>query len=123
MSRPNGAGPTWRLRLYVAGTSPHGVAAQANLERICRDHLQGDFEVEIIDLLVEPEKARRDQIFAIPTLVRELPAPLKKIIGDLSDTNRVLLGLEISAGRVDPAAAEKARRVFQPVAGDAAKLA
>jgi circadian clock protein KaiB len=87
--------PTWDLRLYVAGETPRSVAAIANLKSICEQHLGGSCRVEIIDLLDRPELARADEILAIPTLVRKLPAPLRKIIGDLSNTERVLVGLDV----------------------------
>jgi circadian clock protein KaiB len=84
----------WDLRLYVAGKTPRSVAAIANLQRICEEHLSGRHRVEVIDLMARPELARQDQILAIPTLVRQLPAPARKIIGDLSQTERVLVGLD-----------------------------
>jgi circadian clock protein KaiB len=84
----------WDLRLYVAGKTPRSVAALANLGKICEQHLNGKFRVEVIDLLENPQLASRDQILAIPTLVRTLPAPVRKIIGDLSQTEKVLLGLD-----------------------------
>ena len=90
---------TWALRLYVAGQTPKSVAAFANLTRICREHLSDRYTIEVIDLLQNPELARRDQVMAIPTLIRSLPEPMRKIIGDLSNTERVLVGLELrSAG-------------------------
>ena len=85
----------WELKLYVAGRTPKSVAALANLHRICEEHLAGKYRVEVIDLLVSPQLAQQDQIVAIPTLVLSLPAPLRKIIGDLSNTDRVLVGLQI----------------------------
>lgn len=85
------------LRLYVAGETPKCTTAFANLKRICEEHLAGQYRIEIIDLLVNPELARGDQILALPTLVRSLPKPVKKIIGDLSNTERVLVGLDIRA--------------------------
>jgi circadian clock protein KaiB len=85
----------WQLRLYVAGQTPKSIAAFANLKRICEEHLEGRFSIEVIDLLVSPQLARGDQILAVPTLVRKLPEPMKKIIGDLSNTERVLVGLDI----------------------------
>lgn len=86
---------TWQLRLYVAGQSPKSMTAFANLKRICREHLGDQFSVEVVDLLVNPQLAKGDQILAVPTLVRKLPEPIKKIIGDLSNTERVLVGLDI----------------------------
>ncbi|MDP9122331.1 MAG: circadian clock KaiB family protein [Acidobacteriota bacterium] len=84
----------WDLRLYVAGQTPRSIAALANLRRICEEHLAGQYRVEVIDLMSNPQLARNDQILAIPTLVRKLPAPARKIIGDLSQTERVLVGLD-----------------------------
>jgi circadian clock protein KaiB len=90
-------GKKWNLRLYVAGQTPKSVTALANLKRICDEHMNGEYSVEVIDLMENPQLARRDQIVAIPTLVRELPSPLKRIIGDLSNTERVLVGLDVVA--------------------------
>ena len=86
---------SWELRLYVAGKTPRSVAAFENLKRICEEHLLGKYSIEIIDLLENPKLARGDQVLAIPTLVRKLPEPVRKIIGDLSNTERVLVGLDI----------------------------
>lgn len=91
------ANKKWNLRLYVAGQTPKSVTALANLKRICDEHMHGEYSVEVIDLMENPQLARRDQIVAIPTLVRELPSPLKRIIGDLSNTERVLVGLDVVA--------------------------
>lgn len=85
----------WSLRLYIAGKTPKSVAALANLRRICDEHMNGRYEVEVIDLMESPHLAKKDQIVAIPTLVRQLPEPLKRIIGDLSNTERVLIGLDL----------------------------
>lgn len=85
----------WQLKLYVAGQTPRSVAAFANLKKICEEHLAGKYRIEIIDLLENPTLAAGDQILAIPTLVRKLPEPVRKIIGDLSHTERVLVGLDI----------------------------
>jgi len=85
----------YMLRLYVAGQTPKCITAFANLKRICEKHLAGKYEIDVIDLLVNPELARGDQILALPTLVRRLPEPVKKIIGDLSNTEKVLVGLDI----------------------------
>jgi len=87
--------PEWRLRLYVAGQTPKCIAAFSNLKVICEKYLVGKYEIEIIDLLEQPQLAKGDQILAVPTLVRKLPEPLRKIIGDLSNTERVLVGLDI----------------------------
>ena len=85
----------WVLRLYVAGQTPKSLTAFANLKKICEEHLKGEYEIEVIDLLVNPKLAKGDQIIAIPTLIRKLPEPVKKIIGDLSKTENVLIGLDI----------------------------
>ena len=85
----------WALRLYVAGQTPKSVAAFANLKRICEEHLPGKYSIEVIDLLKEPQLAAGDQILAIPTLVRKLPEPLRRIVGDLRDTERTLVGLDL----------------------------
>ena len=92
---PLPAGETFRLRLYVAGQTPKSVLAFKNLTQICEAHLQGRYEIEIIDLLENPQLAQGDQILALPTLVRRLPEPIKKIIGDLSNKERVLVGLDL----------------------------
>jgi circadian clock protein KaiB len=88
----------WQLRLYVAGQTPKSLAAFSNLKKICEDHLKGQYRIEVIDLVERPLLSRGDQIVAIPTLVRKLPVPVRKIIGDLSDTERVLVGLDLRAG-------------------------
>jgi circadian clock protein KaiB len=86
---------SWQLRLYVAGQTPKSLAAFSNLKKICESHLGGRYRIEVIDLVERPQLSRGDQIFAIPTLVRKLPQPVRKIIGDLSDVNRVLVGLDL----------------------------
>jgi circadian clock protein KaiB len=88
----------WHLRLYVAGQSPKSLRAFANLMRICEEHLDSRYDVEIVDLLESPQLAAGDEIVAIPTLVRRLPEPMRKIIGDLSDSDRVLVGLQLRPG-------------------------
>lgn len=88
------------LRLYVAGQTPKSVRAVENLRRVCEEHLAGRYRVEVIDLLEDPRLARGDEIIAVPTLVRKLPEPIRKIIGDLSDTERVLVGLQLRPERV-----------------------
>lgn len=93
--KPRGSKKGWELRLYVAGQTPKSLAAFANLKKICEEHLAGQYEIEVIDLLKEPQLASGDQILAIPTLVRKLPSPIRKIIGDLSNTERVLVGLNL----------------------------
>ena len=85
----------WRLRLYVAGQTPKSLTAFANLKKICDEHLTGVYDIEIVDLLDRPQLAKGDQILAIPTLVRKLPSPVRKIIGDLSNVERVLVGLDL----------------------------
>ena len=85
----------YNLRLYVAGKTPKSVAALANLKRICEEHLAGRYRIEVVDLLENPQLAAGDQILALPTLVRRLPPPLKRIIGNLSDSERVLVGLDL----------------------------
>lgn len=85
----------FELRLYVAGRTPKAVRAFANLQKICDEHLSGRYTIEVIDLLDNPQLGRGDQILAIPTLVRRLPEPIRKIIGDLSNTDRVLVGLDL----------------------------
>jgi circadian clock protein KaiB len=85
----------WELRLYVAGQTAKSLAAFSNLKILCEQHLAGKYTIEVIDLLVNPTLARGDQIIAIPTLVRKLPEPIRKIIGDLSNTERVLVGLDL----------------------------
>jgi circadian clock protein KaiB len=87
--------PDYELRLYVAGQSARSIAAIANLKRICDGHLGGRYAIEVIDLLEQPHRAKADDILAIPTLVRLLPPPIRKIIGDLSNIDRVLLGLDV----------------------------
>lgn len=98
-SKPRARAPrspkTYELRLYVAGQTPKSLAAFANLKKICEEHLAGQYHIEVVDLLKKPQLASGDQILAIPTLVRKLPEPIKKIIGDLSNTERVLIGLDL----------------------------
>jgi circadian clock protein KaiB len=89
----------WQLRLYVAGETPRSVAALANLRKICEEHLAGIYSIEVIDLLERPQLAQGEQIVAIPTLERRLPEPVRKIIGDLSNTERVLIGLDLRPER------------------------
>jgi circadian clock protein KaiB len=93
-------GERWNLRLYIAGTTPKSMDALRNLQQICATHLDKKYRVEVIDLLENPQLAKGDQILAIPTLVRRLPPPLKKIIGDLSNTERVLIGLDLRPGDI-----------------------
>lgn len=98
MTENNSSNPeseVWILKLYVAGQSPKSVIAFKNLKKICEEHLEGKYKIQIIDLLENPQLGKGDQILAIPTLIRQLPEPVKKIIGDLSNTERVLVGLDL----------------------------
>lgn len=88
----------WELRLYVAGQTARSIAALDNLRQLCETHLKGRYRIEVIDLLVNPQLSREDQIVAVPTLVRKLPEPMRKIIGDLSSSERVLVGLQLRPG-------------------------
>jgi circadian clock protein KaiB len=97
-SPPDSERESWILKLYVAGQTPKSLAAFANLKKICEEHLRGQYTIEIVDLLENPKLAKGDQIIAVPTLVRQLPPPVKKIIGDLADKERVLIGLDIRSG-------------------------
>jgi circadian clock protein KaiB len=92
---PSAESDIWTLRLYVAGQTPKSIAAFANLKMLCEEHLAGQYQIEVVDLLENPRLARDDQILAIPTLVRKLPEPVRKIIGDLSNIERVLVGLDL----------------------------
>jgi circadian clock protein KaiB len=91
-------GEVWDLRLYIAGQTPRSVSAFANLKKICEDNLAGRYKIEVVDLVKHPQLAAGDQILAIPTLVRKLPQPLRKIVGDLRDTERALVGLQLRPG-------------------------
>ena len=93
--KSKGTEEVWNLRLYVAGQTPKSLAAFANLKKICEENLKGRYKIEVIDLLKNPALARGDQIIAVPTLIRKLPTPVKKIIGNLSNTERVLVGLDL----------------------------
>ena len=93
--KPSARAPQWELRLYVAGQTPKSLAAMNNLRRVLEEHVPGEYKIEIVDLLLNPRLAKEDQIVAIPTLVRKLPNPVRKIIGDLSDTERTLVGLQL----------------------------
>jgi circadian clock protein KaiB len=95
MPNPEDAPKKWELRLYVAGQTQKSVKAFSNLKKFCEEHLPGEYHIEVIDLLVQPQLADGDQIVAIPTLVRKLPEPIRKIIGDLSNTERVMVGLDL----------------------------
>ena len=102
----NGEAEEWELRLYIAGQTPRSVTAFANLKRLCEEHLPGRYKIEVIDLMLHPQLAAGDQIVAIPTLVRKLPEPLRRIVGDLSNTERTLVGLQL---RPAQPASEKGR--------------
>lgn len=97
--KANPPGEVYELRLYVAGHTPKSIKAFENLKKICEEHLKGKYHIEVVDLLKHPQLARGDQIVAVPTLVRKLPEPIKKIIGDLSNTLRVLVGLDLRPKR------------------------
>lgn len=92
-------GPHLILRLYIAGQTPKSLKAMTNLKKLCEEYMSEGYSIEVIDLLKKPELAQQDQVLAIPTLVRNLPVPIRKIIGDLSDTDRVLLGLDLQGVR------------------------
>ena len=100
-------GEYWKLRLYIAGQTPKSQTVFENLKRICQEHLAGRYRIEVIDLLERPMLANGDQILAVPTLVRQLPAPIRRIIGDLSNTERVLIGLDVRLGAAAPLASKK----------------
>jgi circadian clock protein KaiB len=93
--KPKGESAEWSLRLYTAGQSPKSMRALENLKKICEEHLDGRYHIQVVDLLKNPELARGDQIFAIPTLVRQLPVPIRQILGDLSNVERALVGLDL----------------------------
>ncbi len=98
-TRKDEPGRPWKLRLYIAGETSRSIAAVTSLDRICKQYVPGKYSIEVIDLLKNPQLAAGDQILAVPTLVRRLPPPLKKIIGDLSNVQRVLVGLDLRAGK------------------------
>jgi circadian clock protein KaiB len=100
----------WHLRLYVAGPAPKSIAAFRNLEQLCEEHLAGRYRIEVIDLMKNPQLAQGDQILAVPTLVRKLPSPIRKIIGNLSSVQRILVGLDIRNLDTDPFAAGKGEK-------------
>jgi circadian clock protein KaiB len=106
-------GEFWQLRLYVAGQTPKAMAAFANLEKICEAHMAGKYHIEVIDLLQDPALARGDQILAVPALVRKLPMPIRKIIGDLSNTERVLVGLDLR--HADPTKSQTPAATAKPI--------
>jgi circadian clock protein KaiB len=90
-----GSGEFWELRLYVTGQSPNSIRAIENLRHTCEEHMPGHYRIEVVDLLENPKLAVNDQILAVPTVVRKLPVPIRKIVGDLSDTDRLLVGLQV----------------------------
>ncbi len=94
-TKGDGDDEIWELRLYIAGQTTKSIVALANLRRLCEEHLAGKYTIEVVDLLEHPQLAQGDQILAIPTLIRKLPPPVRKIIGDLSNTERVLVGLDL----------------------------
>ncbi len=94
-AKKSSAPEAWNLRLYVAGQTPKSLAAFSNLKRLCEEHLEGRYRIEIVDLMKQPHLAQNDQIVALPTLVRKLPEPIKRIIGDLSNLERVMVGLDL----------------------------
>jgi circadian clock protein KaiB len=98
-AKPGSRDGFYELRLYVAGKSPKSLAAFANLKRLCEEHLPGKYQIEVVDLLIHPQLAKGDQIVAIPTLVRKLPQPIRKVIGDLSNAERTLVGLQLRPAR------------------------
>ena len=104
------ASGAWELRLYVAGPTPKSLAAFRNIEKLCEDYLAGQYHIEVIDLTKNPQLAQGDQILAVPTLVRKLPAPVRKIIGNLSDTERVLSALGLPADDAEPLAPRKGEK-------------
>jgi circadian clock protein KaiB len=97
-AKKNSAPDIWNLRLYVAGQTPKSLTAFANLKKLCEEHLAGRYKIEIVDLTKQPQLAQNDQILALPTLVRKLPEPIKRVIGDLSNLERVMVGLDLRAG-------------------------
>jgi circadian clock protein KaiB len=108
-SSSGAAPPEWKLRLYVADNTLKSIDAFRNLEQLCEEHLAGRYCIEVIDLRKNPQLAQGDQILAVPTVVRKLPAPIRKIIGTLADTERVLVGLDLRAHDANPFAPRKAR--------------
>ena len=98
--KPKTSSERWHLRLYVAGKTPRCEAAEENLRKVCDEYLAGRYSIEVVDLLENPTLAQGDQILAVPTLVRKLPMPVRRIIGDLSNTDRVLVGLDLRAGAI-----------------------
>jgi circadian clock protein KaiB len=106
------ASGAWELRLYVAGSTPKSLSAFRNIEQLCEEHLAGRYHIEVIDLMKHPQLAQTDQILAVPTLVRKRPSPTRKIIGTLSNTDRVLGALDIRPRDADPSAARKGEKLY-----------
>jgi circadian clock protein KaiB len=104
------ADKTWDLLLYVAGPTPKSVAALRNLEQLCEKHLAGRYHIEVIDLMKNPHLAQSDQILAVPTLVRKLPSPIRKMIGNLSNTERVLVGFDVRTLDEEPFTVQKGKK-------------
>jgi circadian clock protein KaiB len=109
---PKTRAPDWSLLLYVAGPSPKSTAAFRNLEQICEDHLVGHYKIEVIDLSKNPQIARDDQIIAVPMAMRKWPLPIRKVIGDMSNTERVLSGLDLRPFNASPFALRKSKKDF-----------
>jgi circadian clock protein KaiB len=110
-TKPAAAEPwAWELRLYVAGPTPKSVAAFRNIQQLCEEHLPGNYHIDVIDLMKNPQLAQTDQILAVPTLVRKRPEPTRKIIGTFSNTERVLAGLELRPRDTDPLAAPEGEK-------------
>jgi circadian clock protein KaiB len=110
--RKGGSHPDWSLVLYVAGPSPKSTAAFRNLEQICEDHLVGHYHIEVIDLIKNPQIALDDQIVAVPMAMRKWPLPIRKVIGDMSNTERVMTGLDLRPFNASPFAVRKAKKDF-----------
>ncbi|MGH8579089.1 MAG: circadian clock KaiB family protein [Gammaproteobacteria bacterium] len=113
-ARESASPDVWELRLYVAGKTAKSVAAFGNLTKLCEEHLRDKYKIEVVDLLVHPQLARGDQIVAIPTLVRKLPQPIRKVIGDLSNVERTLVGLQLRPAKPNGASAEPPTRQARP---------
>jgi circadian clock protein KaiB len=110
-TKPTATGPwAWELRLYVAGPTPKSVTAFRNIQQLCEEHLTGNYHIDVIDLMKDPQLAQSDQILAVPTLVRKRPEPVRKIIGTFSNTERVLAGLELRPDEADVFAAREGKK-------------
>jgi circadian clock protein KaiB len=106
-TKPEAVQSDWNLRLYVAGPTPKSIAAFENLKRLCEEHMPGRYHIEVIDLLKDPQRAQDDQILAVPTLVRKLPPPLRRVIGSLANTEQILVGLDLRSNGADPFVLQK----------------